>query len=84
MAIDIPDSPLGSEAPRPQAGASRHCNIILYCAPLAPAYKAGLAGNVPVKCEGSLECILPLSIRKRNCVLQLLLHPLLKTQRNLR
>ena len=69
MAIEIPDSLLGSEAPRPQAGASPHCTIISYCAPLDPAYKAGLAVHVPVKCEGSLECILPLSIRNGNCVL---------------
>ena len=42
------------EAPRPQGGASRKRNLIFHCAPrpigpLDPAYKAGLAGHLPVK-----------------------------------
>jgi len=37
-----------SEAPRPQGGASRKGNLI-YIVPLDPAYKAGLAGHLPVK-----------------------------------
>jgi hypothetical protein len=37
-----------SEAPRPEGGASRQCNII-HIVPLYPAYKAGLAGHLPVK-----------------------------------
>ena len=36
-----------SEAPRPQAGASRERNIV-QIVPLDPAYKAGLAGHLPV------------------------------------
>jgi len=36
-----------SEAPRPQGGASRKGNLI-YIVPLDPAYKAGLAGHLPV------------------------------------
>jgi len=40
--------PLGCEAPRPQGGASRKGNFV-YIVPLDPAYKAGLAGHVPVK-----------------------------------
>ncbi len=36
-----------SEAPRPQAGASRERNIG-QIVPLDPAYKAGLAGHLPV------------------------------------
>jgi len=39
--------PVSSEAPRPQAGASRIGNIVLIV-PLNPAYKAGLAGHFPV------------------------------------
>ena len=39
------------EAARPQAGASRKGNIVLIV-PLDPAYKAGLAGHLPVKCHG--------------------------------
>jgi hypothetical protein len=41
-----------SEAPRPQAGASRKGNIVLIV-PLDPAYKAGLAGHLPVKNKDS-------------------------------
>jgi len=37
-----------SEAPRPQAGASRK-RIIFLIVPLDPAYKAGLAGHLPVR-----------------------------------
>jgi hypothetical protein len=37
-----------SEAPRPQAGASRKGNFV-HIVLLDPAYKAGLAGHVPVK-----------------------------------
>jgi hypothetical protein len=37
--------------PRPQAGASREGNIVLIV-PLNPAYKAGLAGHLPVKSNG--------------------------------
>jgi hypothetical protein len=40
-------SPPLSEAPRPQAGASRERNTVLIV-PLDPAYKAGLAGHLPV------------------------------------
>ncbi len=36
------------EAPRPQGGASRKGNFILIV-PLDPAYKAGLAGHLPVR-----------------------------------
>ena len=36
------------EAPRPQDGASRKGNLI-YIVPLDPAYRAGLAGHLPVK-----------------------------------
>jgi hypothetical protein len=36
------------EAPRPQGGASRKGNLI-YIVPLDPAYRAGLAGHLPVK-----------------------------------
>ena len=36
-----------SEAPRPQAGASRK-RITVLIMPLDPAYKAGLAGHLPV------------------------------------
>ncbi len=36
------------EAPRPQGGASRKGNFV-HIVPLDPAYKAGLAGHVPVK-----------------------------------
>ena len=43
-----------SEAPRPQGGASRKGSFI-YIVPLDPAYKAGLAGHVPVK--GGMEII---------------------------
>ena len=39
-----------SEAPRPQGGASRKGSFI-YIVPLDPAYKAGLAGHVPVKAD---------------------------------
>jgi hypothetical protein len=45
------------EARRPQAGASRKGNIVLIV-PLDPAYKAGLAGHLPVKAqmrEGKME-----------------------------
>jgi hypothetical protein len=35
------------EAPRPQGGASRKRNTVLVV-PLDPAYKAGLAGHLPV------------------------------------
>jgi hypothetical protein len=38
------------EAPRPQGGASRKGNYILIV-PLDPAYKAGLAGHLPVNKE---------------------------------
>jgi hypothetical protein len=43
-----------SEDPRPQGGTSRKGNVIFDCAPrpigpLDPAYKAGLAGHLPVK-----------------------------------
>jgi hypothetical protein len=37
--------PRACEAPRPQGGANM---FVLYCAPY-PAYKAGLAGALPVK-----------------------------------
>jgi len=40
------------EAPRPQGGASRKGNLI-YIVPLDPAYKAGLAGHLPVKAQSS-------------------------------
>jgi hypothetical protein len=36
------------EAPRPQGGASRKRNTV-FIVPLDPAYKAGLAGHLPVK-----------------------------------
>jgi hypothetical protein len=36
-----------SESPRPQGGASRKGNFV-HIVPLDPAYKAGLAGHVPV------------------------------------
>ena len=36
-----------SEAPRPQGGASRKGSFV-HIVPLDPAYKAGLAGHVPV------------------------------------
>ena len=36
-----------SEVPRPQAGASQERNTVLIV-PLEPAYKAGLAGHLPV------------------------------------
>ncbi len=36
------------EAPRPQDGASRQ-GVTIHIVPLDPAYKAGLAGHVPVK-----------------------------------
>ncbi len=53
------------EAPRPQAGASRKRNIFLIV-PLDPAYKAGLAGHLPVK-RWKLSCpiafFLPLTER---------------------
>jgi hypothetical protein len=39
-----------SEAPGPQGGASRKGNFILIVL-LDPAYKAGLAGHLPVKSE---------------------------------
>jgi hypothetical protein len=42
--------PQWSEAPRLQAGASRKGNIVLVV-PLDPAYKAGLAGHLPVKTD---------------------------------
>ena len=41
-----------SEAPRPQAGASRKGNIVLIV-PLDPAYEAGLAGHLPAKDKDS-------------------------------
>ena len=37
-----------SEAPRPQAGASREGNIVLIV-PLDPAYRTGFAGHLPAK-----------------------------------
>jgi hypothetical protein len=37
-----------NEAPRPQGGASRKGSFV-HIVPLDPAYKAGLAGHVPVK-----------------------------------
>jgi hypothetical protein len=40
-----------SEAPRPQAGASRKGNIVLVV-PLDPAYKAGLAGHLAAMTKG--------------------------------
>jgi len=43
----IDPSTLNSEAPRLQGGASRKGNLI-YIVPLDPAYKAGLAGHLPV------------------------------------
>jgi hypothetical protein len=46
------------EAPRPQGGASRKGNFV-HIVPLDPAYKAGLAGHVPVKIQNSRE---PLTI----------------------
>ena len=42
-----------SEATRPQGQASQKGNLI-YIVPLAPAYKAGLAGHLPVKAYGSV------------------------------
>jgi hypothetical protein len=47
-----------SEAPAPQGGASRQRNII-YIVPLYLAYKAGLAGHVPVKESEALHPRLP-------------------------
>jgi hypothetical protein len=44
-----PESGRHSEAPRPQAGASRKGSSLSYCAP-DPAYTAGLAGRPP--CDG--------------------------------
>jgi len=52
-----------SEAPRPQGGASRKGNLI-YIVPLDPAYKAGLAGHLPVKADHIKELSL---IRKPPC-----------------
>jgi len=43
-----------NEAPRPQGGASRKGNLI-YIVPLDPAYKAGLAGHLPVKRRAYLK-----------------------------
>ncbi len=43
------------EAPRPQGGASRKGNLI-YIVPLDPAYKAGLAGHLPVKSMPNAQC----------------------------
>jgi hypothetical protein len=44
------------EAPRPyKGGASRKGNFV-HIVPLDPAYKAGLAGHVPVKLQMSKEC----------------------------
>jgi len=37
----------GCEASRPKGGASRQ-GIFFYIVPLDPAYKAGLAGHIPV------------------------------------
>ena len=45
---------VNSEAPRPQGGASRKRNTI-FVVPLDPAYKAGLAGHLPVKSQFSLN-----------------------------
>jgi hypothetical protein len=42
------------EAPRPQAGASRERKTVLIV-PLGPAYKAGLAGHLPVKTSPHLH-----------------------------
>ena len=83
MAIEIPDSLLGSEAPRPQAGASPHCTIISYCAPLDSAYKAGARGpfrsNAGIHWSASYHCLLEMAILFCNR------RPTpLKTQRNLR
>jgi hypothetical protein len=39
---------MSSEVPRPQGGTSRRGSFI-HIVPLDPAYKAGLAGHVPVK-----------------------------------
>ena len=41
---------MNSEAPRPQARASRKGNIVLIV-PLDPAYKAELAGHLPASWE---------------------------------
>ncbi len=41
-------SPIASEAPRLQGGASRKGSFVCIV-PLDPAYKAGLAGHVPVR-----------------------------------
>ena len=38
-----------SEAARSQGGASRRCNIILYCAPLPRVSRHGWDGHAPVK-----------------------------------
>jgi hypothetical protein len=43
-----------SEAFRPQGGASRKGNTVLIV-PLDPAYKAGLAGHLPVKLNPKLK-----------------------------
>jgi hypothetical protein len=43
-----------SEAPRPQGEASRKGNFV-HIVPLDPAYKAGLAGHVPVTLWNSPE-----------------------------
>jgi len=49
MRANLPNNTLAkSEAPRPQGGASRKGNFILIV-PLDPAYKAGLAGHLPVE-----------------------------------
>jgi hypothetical protein len=42
------------EAPRPQGGASRKGSFV-HIVPLDLAYKAGLAGHVPVKWQSSYE-----------------------------
>jgi len=52
-----------SEAPRPLGGASRKGNLI-YIVPLDPAYKAGLAGHLPVNSETELCIFITILIPK--------------------